>query len=107
MARLTAAALFLPVVAAAAALAPSAASAATVCDAYSRGCVPASGPVVAPERRPAPAPTVERQPTGGRPVSGQLPFTGAELTLVVGLGAAAVGAGAVMTAAGRRRRQPV
>lgn len=80
--------------AAATMLMPTAAVAANgpACDAYSRHC-----PDVEPSH-------ITRPPTEVKGEKETLPFTGAELVLLVVVGGGAVGAGTAFVVAGRRRR---
>lgn len=71
----------------------TAAHAQSPCDTYSGTCVKGTKVVKPPQQRP----TVVR--------GVQLPFTGAEVTGLLAVGAGAVAGGTVLVAAGRRRRQ--
>ena len=80
------------------------------CDAYSGVC-PSPSPNVAPidggsdgEGGAPGGGTTGGQTDGATGGPSALPFTGAELVLLTALGAAAVGGGTVLVAAGRRRR---
>lgn len=77
-----------------AALVGAAPAALAVCDAYSGTCVEPSEAV-------NPPPTTTTRDNG----SGTLPVTGGELVLLFTAGAATLGTGAVLVAAGRRRRE--
>jgi hypothetical protein len=89
----------------------SAAPALAVCDAYSRGCLtPPEPTVVLPEtvvsRTDTPVsdtPVAPATLTTSASSPSTLPFTGGELVLLSSLGAAAVGTGVALVAAGRRR----
>jgi len=79
------------------ALAPAAYAAPSPCDAYSQTCAPQPTTSVQGEK-------TEKPPTTVKGTKTTLPFTGAELMLLVAVGAAGIGAGTALTAAGRKRR---
>ena len=73
------------------------------CDAYSQTCAPKPTTSVLGEESQKPTPSTSVK--GVRDTRDTtLPFTGMELTLMVAIGAAGIGAGTALTAAGRKRR---
>lgn len=90
------------VAAGAVALAPAASAAPDPCDAYSQTCAPKPTTSVLGEKTTKPTPTT--QVKGVKDTNTVLPFTGAQLTLLLAVGAAGIGAGTALTAAGRKRR---
>ncbi|MDQ1687456.1 MAG: hypothetical protein QOK42_431 [Frankiaceae bacterium] len=87
------------------ALAPAAfADEPSPCDAYSQTCAPQPTTSVKGEESEKPTPTTSvkgvKETRGGT----TLPFTGGQLAMLLTVGAAGVGAGTVLTAAGRKRR---
>ena len=92
-------------VAAAVAFAPLAhADEPSPCDAYSQTCAPRPTSSIEGESSESPSPTTSVKGVKETRDGTTLPFTGAELTLLLAVGAAGVGAGTVLTAAGRKRR---
>lgn len=94
---------------------PTTSASAQVCDAYSGGCTsPTPKPTIT--RTATPRPSITGSPTPRRTVTStpsvpsrvkkkkKLPVTGGELLLLFSGGVAAVGTGAALTAAGRRKR---
>lgn len=84
------------------ALAPAASAAPAPCDAYSKTCAPKPTASVIGEHTSKPTPTTRVK--GVKDTHTVLPFTGAQLTLLLAVGAAGIGAGTALTAAGRKRR---
>lgn len=81
------------------AFAPAATAAPSPCDAYSQTCAPKPTTSVLGEKTITPTPTPR---VGGTKTV--LPFTGQQLTLLIAVGAAGIGAGTALTAAGRKHR---